>query len=342
LDSVDRPAAVVLAAGQGTRMKSALPKVLHPVLGRPLVAYAVDTAFEVTGSGPVLVVGHGAEQVKETLGSRAEYALQAEQLGTGHAVLQAREMLLGRADRVLVWYADMPLITADRLRRLLAQHRASGATFTLVSVVADDPRGFGRVIRDENGDVRAVVEEVDCTPEQRAIRELNAGVYCFEAEWLWRNLPGLPMSRKGEYYLTDAVAMAVSQGCKVGAYVCDDLDELLGINTRIHLAEAEAAMRRRVNRRWMEAGVTLIDPETITIEPGVEIGVETVIQPGSLLRGKTVIGSRCQLGPHTLIENSVVGDDCSVIMSAVRDATLTAGSQVGPFANVIATGTGQD
>jgi bifunctional UDP-N-acetylglucosamine pyrophosphorylase/glucosamine-1-phosphate N-acetyltransferase len=150
------------------------------------------------------------------------------------------------------------------------------------------------------------------------------------------------MSRKGEYYLTDAVAMAVSQGCKVGAYVCDDLDELLGINTRIHLAEAEAAMRRRVNRRWMEAGVTLIDPETITIEPGVEIGVETVIQPGSLLRGKTVIGSRCQLGPHTLIENSVVGDDCSVIMSAVRDATLTAGSQVGPFANVIATGTGQD
>jgi bifunctional UDP-N-acetylglucosamine pyrophosphorylase/glucosamine-1-phosphate N-acetyltransferase len=290
----------------------------------------------------VLVVGHGAEQVKQTLGSRAEYALQAEQLGTGHAVLQAREALLGRADRVLVWYADMPLITPEMLRGLLAQHQASAATFTLVAVVADDPRGFGRVIREKDGSVRAVIEEVDCAPDQRAIRELNAGVYCFEAEWLWQNLPGLPVSRKGEYYLTDAVALAVGQGCAVGAYVCENPDDLLGINTRVHLAEAEAAMRRRINRRWMEAGVTLVDPETTTIEPDVEIGVDTVIQPGTLLRGKTVVGSNCQVGPHTLIEDSVVGEGCSVIMSAVRGATLAAGAQVGPFASITAAETGQN
>lgn len=336
-----RLAAVVLAAGQGTRMKSSLPKVLHPVLGRPLVAYAVDTAVEVTGSAPVLVVGHGAERVKETLGARAEYALQAEQLGTGHAVLQARDALLGRADQVLVWYADMPLISPALLRPLLEQHATSGAMLTLVTVLADDPRGFGRVVREADGSVLAVVEEVDCSPAQLAIRELNAGVYCFEAEWLWQNLPLLPVSRKGEYYLTDAVALAVSRGCKVGAFVCEDPDELLGINTRVHLAEAEGAMRRRINRRWMEAGVTMIDPATTTVEPGVEIGRDTVVQPGTLLRGKTVIGSRCQLGPHSLIENSVVGDRCSVVMSVVRGAMLADGAQVGPFANVTTAETAQ-
>jgi bifunctional UDP-N-acetylglucosamine pyrophosphorylase/glucosamine-1-phosphate N-acetyltransferase len=333
-----RLAAVVLAAGQGARMKSSLPKVLHPVLGRPLVGYAIDTAVEVTGRAPVLVVGHGAEQVRETLGDRAEYALQAEQLGTGHAVLQARDALLGRADQVLVWYADMPLISPALLRPLLAQHLASNATFTLVTVIADDPRGFGRVIRGADQNVLAVVEEVDCAPEQLTVRELNAGVYCFEAEWLWRNLPLLPVSRKGEYYLTDAVALAVSQGCRVGAFVYEDPDELLGINTRAHLSEAEAAMRRRINRCWMEAGVTMIDPATTTVEPGVVIGRDTVIQPGTLLRGNTVIGSQCQLGPHSLIESSVVGDGCSVVMSLVRDASLADGAQVGPFATVTGAG----
>lgn len=339
--SAEQLAAVVLAAGQGTRMKSSLPKVLHPVLGRPLVTYAVDAALEVTGKPPVLVVGHGADQVKATLGDRAEYALQAEQLGTGHAVLQAREALRGRAARVLVWYADMPLIGPDMLRRLLAQHAASGATFTLVTVIADDPRGFGRVIRGDEDTVLAVVEEVDCAPEQLSIRELNAGVYCFEADWLWANLPLLPVSRKGEYYLTDAVALAVRQGRRVGANVCQEPDELLGINTRVHLAEAEAAMRGRINRRWMEAGVTMIDPATTTIEPGVEIGRDTVIQPGTLVRGKTVVGAQCQLGPHSLIENSALGDGCSVIMSVVRNATVAAGAQVGPFAHVDPQGAGQ-
>ena len=289
----------------------------------------------VTGNPPVLVVGHGADQVREALGERAEYAVQAEQLGTGHAVLQARETLRGRSDRVLVWYADMPLVSPALLKPLLAQHAASGATFTIVTVIADDPRGFGRVIRaEDDGRVLAVIEEVDCAPEQKAIRELNAGVYCFEAGWLWDNLASLPLSRKGEYYLTDAVALAVGQGCKVGAYVCEDPDELLGINTRVHLSEAEAAMRRRINRHWMEAGVTLIDPATTTIEPGVTIGQDTTVQPGTQLRGSARIGSGCQLGPGTLIENSVLGDGCAVVMSLVRNATLPEGARVGPFASI--------
>lgn len=329
-----RLAAVVLAAGQGTRMRSATPKVLHPLAGRPLVEYAVASALEVTGASPLLVIGHGADQVQQALGARARYALQAEQLGTGHAVLQARQQLLGGPDAVLVWYADMPLLTAGTLRGLVEQHTRSGATFTLLTLIAEDPRGFGRVVRDAEGRVTAVVEEVDCTPEQRAIRELNAGVYCFDAGWLWENLGRLPVSRKGEYYLTDTVAMAVSQGRRVEAVICEDQDELLGINTRVHLAEAEAALRKRINRRWMEAGVTLIDPAATTIEPNVTIGRDTVILPNSMLRGATTIGAGCQIGPGSLIENSGIGDRCTVVMSFVRDAILPEGQSIGPFAIV--------
>ncbi|MDQ1300453.1 MAG: bifunctional UDP-N-acetylglucosamine pyrophosphorylase / glucosamine-phosphate N-acetyltransferase [Chloroflexota bacterium] len=329
-----RLTAVILAAGQGTRMKSELPKVLHPLAGRPLVEYAVETATAVTGAAPVLVVGHGSDQVRQVLGDRARYVLQAQQLGTGHAVMQARALLLGQADAILVAYADMPLLTETTLRAIVAGYEQRDGVMSFLTVVAQDPRGFGRVARDEAGRPQGVVEEASCTPAQLSIRELNAGVYCFNAAWLWENLPQIPLSPKGEYYLTDMVALAVSQGCTAVAVQTTDEAELIGINTRVHLAEAEHALRARVNRRWMEAGVTLPDPATTYIEPTVQIGRDTTVLPGTHLQGCTTIGSGCRIGPHTVIVDSQIGDRCAVMMSVVEEAAMEADASIGPFGHL--------
>jgi bifunctional UDP-N-acetylglucosamine pyrophosphorylase / glucosamine-1-phosphate N-acetyltransferase len=326
--------AVILAAGQGTRMKSTLPKVLHPLAGQPIVQYAVETATMVTGTTPVLVIGHGGAQVRATIGDRARYATQSEQLGTGHAVAQARDLLAAEGGTILVTYADMPLLTVDTLRGLADTHARDGAVLSLLTVSAGDPRGFGRVVRDARGQVLAIVEEADCTPEQRAIRELNAGIYCFEASWLWENLSRLPLSAKGEYYLTDMVAMAVSQGQPVTALECLDEGELMGINTRVHLAEAEAIIRARINHAWMEAGVTLPDPTSTYIDSQVKIGPDTTIMPGTYLQGRTVIGSNCRIGPNTLIQNCEIGDRCVVFMSVLEDAVMEEGADIGPFGHL--------
>lgn len=325
---------VILAAGQGTRMKSAMPKVLHPLAGKPMVHYAVAAATEVTDILPVLVIGHGGDQVRAVVGDCARYAVQEPQLGTGHAVRQARNLLFGQADAVLVTYADMPLLTARSLARLIETHAASGAALTLLTVVAQDPRGFGRIVRGADGRVAAIVEEADCTPEQLAIRELNTGVYCFDAEWLWANLPTLPLSRKGEYYLTDMVALAVAQGRTVNDLCAADESELLGINTRVHLAEAERVLRARINRHWMEAGVTLMDPATTYIDADVTIGQDTTVLPNTYLSGRTEIGAHCRIGPGTIIEDCCIGDGCTVTLSVLEGAVMEDTSSIGPFGHL--------
>jgi len=329
-----RLTAVILAAGQGTRMKSATPKVLHPLAGQPLVRYAVDTATQVTGAAPVLVVGHGGDQVREALGDRARYVIQAEQLGTGHAVLQARALLAGESDAVLVTYADMPLVMEETLRRLVERHAQGAAALTMLTVVSQDPRGFGRVVRDAAGRVAAIVEERDCTPEQLAIRELNPSVYCFDAAWLWDNLPCLTPSRKGESYLTDMVALAVGQGRTVNDSVHEGEIELMGVSTRVHLAEAEAVIRERINRHWMEAGVTLQDPATIYIDATVTIGQDTTILPNTHLQGQTVIGAGCRIGPGSLIVDCQIGNNCVVTMSVLEHAVLEDETNIGPFGHL--------
>ncbi|HEX9114717.1 MAG TPA: bifunctional UDP-N-acetylglucosamine diphosphorylase/glucosamine-1-phosphate N-acetyltransferase GlmU, partial [Anaerolineae bacterium] len=269
------------------------------------------------------------------VGARARYAVQAEQLGTGHAVRQAAPLLAGQGGTILVTYADMPLLTEDTLRLMLAGHEQSRATLTMLTVANVDPRGFGRVLRDRpGGRVTAIVEEAACTPEQRAIRELNAGIYCFAADWLWANLPDLPLSAKGEYYLTDLVAMAAAQGQIVNALECADATEVLGINTRVHLAEAEAILRRRINRQWMEAGVTLPDPATTYIDDGVTIGQDTVILPGTYLQGRTTIGAGCRIGPNAWIVDSQIGDDCTVFMSVLEGAVMARAANIGPFGHL--------
>ncbi|MBC7251402.1 MAG: bifunctional UDP-N-acetylglucosamine diphosphorylase/glucosamine-1-phosphate N-acetyltransferase GlmU [Anaerolineae bacterium] len=327
-------AVVILAAGEGTRMKSQVPKVLHHLAGKPMVCYAVETATRLSADRPVLVVGYGADRVRQTVGEAAIYVEQTEQLGTGHAVLQTRSLLAGRSQAVLVCYADMPLLTADTLGRLVDLQQRSGAAIAMLTLKADDPMGFGRVVRGTDGRVMAVVEEAVATPAQLSIRELNAGVYCFAADWLWSRLPDLRLSPKGEYYLTDLIAIAVAGGQRVEALVSEDAEELLGINNRVHLARAEAIMRRRINEQWMLSGVTLVDPATTYIEATVQLSPDTIIYPNTYLQGATIVGSGCEIGPNTLVRDSQIGERCVIRASVVEGARVEDGVDIGPFSHL--------
>jgi len=325
---------VILAAGQSTRMKSELPKVLHPLAGKPMVQYAVETAAELTSEKPLLVVGHGTDQVRRAVGDQAVYVEQREQLGTGHALLQARPLLEDQSEMVAVWYADMPLLSADTLRRLWELHGEGQSPITMLTVEADDPMGFGHILRGEADHVIGIVEEAVATEAQKAIRELNCGVYCFDGHWLWPHLTQLPLSPKGEYYLTDLVAMAVAEGQVVEALMISDVTEVLGINERTHLAQAEAVMRQRINQKWMQEGVTLLAPALTFIDATVTIGQDSVICPNTYLEGATVIGCQCRLGPNTIVRDSTIGHGCTIEASVVEGAVLEDGADVGPFSHL--------
>jgi len=326
---------VLLAAGQGTRMKSTLPKVLHPVCGKPMVAHALQAVRAASQETPVLVIGVGAEAVKNALGDRVRYTLQEKPLGTGHALLQAESLLRGKTDYVLLTYADMPLLRGETLQELVQTLLdAPQAALSMLTVLHDDPRGFGRILRKADGSVAAIVEEAAATPEQREIRELNVGAYCFRADWLWDALHAIPVSAKGEYYLTDVVDIAVRANLPVLAKQMTDFGETIGVNTRVHLAEAEAAMRRRINLRHMQNGVTMIDPATTYIEADVTLGMDTVIYPNTYLQGKTVIGAECQVGPDSYLRDTQVGDRCRIFKSVLEGALLENEVDMGPFARL--------
>jgi bifunctional UDP-N-acetylglucosamine pyrophosphorylase/glucosamine-1-phosphate N-acetyltransferase len=325
---------IILAAGQGTRMQSSLPKVLHPILGKPMIAYAVETARQITHQKPVVVIGHGGEAVRRALGDQAVYVIQEEQLGTGHAVMQAASTLRGAADWVLVTYGDMPLITAQTIQKLLQVHATHPGPITMATLVGEDPRGFGRILRGQSGQVTAIVEEAQATPEQIAIREFNPGVYCFDASWLWEALPRIPISPKGEYYLTDLVGIAVATGLWVQGVPVAEASEMIGINTRVHLSEATTLLRQRINQHWMLAGVTLIDPASTYIEPSVSIGRDTILWPNTYLHGETQIGTDCELGPNAIVRGSRIGDRCKILASVVEGAWLENEVEIGPFARL--------
>ena len=327
--------AVLLAAGQGTRMKSDLPKVLHPLCGKPMLWHVLEALKSATTEKPVVVVGHGAQEVKEYLGQSAECVLQEPQLGTAHAAMQAEALLKGRTDYVIVTYADMPLLRGETFQQLLETQRANPGSFSLLTVIADDPRGFGRIVRKANGMVAAIVEEYVATPEQRQIKELNVGAYCFKADWLWGALHRIEQNpKKGEYYLTDIVELAVRENLPVQAVVHDDFMETIGINTRVHLSEAEAALRMRINRIHMLNGVSMIDPASTYIDMDVKIGRDTTILPNTYLHGKTIVGAGNTIGPNTIVRDSKIGDRCKVLASVLEGARLEDDVDMGPFARL--------
>ncbi|MFH1634826.1 MAG: bifunctional UDP-N-acetylglucosamine diphosphorylase/glucosamine-1-phosphate N-acetyltransferase GlmU [Chloroflexota bacterium] len=325
---------IILAAGQGTRMHSSLPKVLHPILGRPMVWYALEAAQEVTETKPVVVIGHGAEGVRQVLGDTVQFVWQEQRLGTGHAAQQAEPVLRGETDLVLVTSADMPLITSETLSRLVDAQTSHAGPITMLTVVLVDPHGFGRVIRADSGQVAAIIEEAQASPEQRSVRELNAGVYCFSADWLWPALKRVELSPKGEYYLTDLVGIAAAEGRSVQAIRLEDPTEMIGVNTRVHLAEATAIMQQRINRKWMLAGVSIVDPNATYIEPGITIGRDTVIWPNTYLQGETQVGESCVLGPNTIIRDTQLGNRCQVFASVLETAVVEDDVDIGPFGHL--------
>jgi bifunctional UDP-N-acetylglucosamine pyrophosphorylase/glucosamine-1-phosphate N-acetyltransferase len=326
--------AIILAAGQGTRMRSSLPKVLHPLSGRPLIQYSLAAVTGLTANPPVVVIGHGAEVVRKAVGSSARFVIQEPQLGTAHAVMTAENVLQNEADYVIVTTADMPLIRPETLKQLLDAQLNNAGPITMLTGFADDPHGFGRVERAEDGSVLAIVEEAVASPEQLAIHELNLSIYCFKADWLWRALKRIKISPKGEYYLTDIVAITRDDGLKVQAIVLQDINEAIGINTRVHLAEAEAILRNRTNHYWMEFGVSIIDPSSTYIGPDVRIGRDTSIGPNTHLRGDTIIGEETSIGPNCIIENAAIGSHCSILASVIEEAVVEDEVSMGPFVHL--------
>lgn len=329
---------VILAAGLGKRMRSSLPKTLHPLLGKPIVFHALDAVLPHTDLPPVMVTGFGSEQVREAVeheyGSKVQFAFQAEQLGTGHAVRSAEDLLIGKSDILLVTFGDMPMLRSETIRKLIDLHKQSQSTITMTSVVGDLPRGFGRVVRSPEGKVLAIVEEALATPEQLKIKEYNISAYCFDAAWVWQSLAELKPSPKGEFYLTDLIELAIWQGRRVEALVLEDAAEGLGINNRIDLADCERALRARVNREWMLAGVSFVDPDTVTVEMGVSIGMDTVLYPNVHLRGKTSIGEHCIIGPDTTLLHTSVGDHSVIQYSVAEKAVVGCHVSMGPYCHL--------
>ncbi len=326
--------AVVLAAGKGKRMHADLPKVLHRVCGQPLIQFVLDALHQASVASPILVVGHGAGLVRDTVGPQARYVEQAEQRGTGHAALQALPHLPDDGHPILVLYGDTPLLRPDTLQALIALHRTSGSAAALLSAEVPDPSGYGRVIRDREGRVIKIVEEADGSVEERRVREINAGTYVFTQPALREALRALtPDNAQGEYYLTDTIGWLLARGQKVSALVAG-AEETMGVNSRQELAAVEAAMRARILDGLMDAGVTIVDPASTYVHAGVRVGRDTVIHPQTFLEGATVIGARCTIGPQARLVDAILEDEITVVTSSVEQSSIGEGSTVGPYSHL--------
>ncbi len=326
-------AAVVLAAGLGTRMKSARPKVVHGLCGKPMIEYVLS-AVETAGASPALVVvGHGSELVERVAGDRARCVVQREQLGTGHAVMQVEEALRDYEGTVAVVAGDAVFLSGDDLAELVRGHRESGAAATVLSAVLADPAGYGRIVRGPQGEILKIVEERDASPEESAIDEVNSSIYCFEKNELFDALTRLaPENVQKEYYLTDVIGIMIERGLSVRVMIARDPLAARGVNTREQLAEAERIFRDRVRKRLLMSGVTLIDPQSTFVDFDVSIGRDTVVLPFTIIQGKTSIGQDCTIGPFARIVDSQVSERVSIANAVVIGATLGPGAAVGPYA----------
>lgn len=325
--------AVVLAAGQGKRMKSKLYKVLHPVCGKPMVGHVLDTVKATGCERSIVIVGHGADAVRSYLGDGAEYVLQETQLGTGHAVKQAKDLLASEEGTTIVICGDTPLVTAETLEGMMKLHEQNGAAATVLTAVMEQPAGYGRVIRDEDGGVEHIVEQKDCSPQEDAVKEINTGTYCFDNKKLFAALEQVTNSNnQQEYYLTDVIGIMRGQGEQVLGFQAADPAESIGVNDRLALSEAERLMRERIVRKHMLAGVTVMDPSSTYISADAQIGADTVIYPNTWIKGKTVVGEDCEIGPASEIEDSHIQNGVCIKHSVLNQAHVGARTTVGPFA----------
>lgn len=300
-----------------------------------MVEHIINRVSETNPDQIITIVGHGADQVKEQLGERSEYALQAEQLGTGHAVLQAASYLEGKEGTTLVISGDTPLLTTETLNNLFEYHQGKNASATILTAQADDPTGYGRIIRDHIGIVEKIVEQKDTTPEEALVQEINTGTYCFDNRALFDALSKVGTDNaQGEYYLTDIIEILKEEGNTVAAYQTDDFDESMGVNDRIALAKANELMRQRINKMHMVNGVSFVDPATTYIDAGVVIGADTIIEAGVQLQGNTVIGNDCFIGAHSRIVDSTIEDHVVVENSVIESSLVKRHADVGPFAHL--------
>ena len=327
--------ALVLAAGQGKRIKSDLPKVLHKVCGKEMVNHVIDSIRKSGINDVDVIVGKGAELVKERTSDRnVSYSLQEEQLGTGHAVKCAEDFLKGKKGVVAVFAGDTPLIKQSTIERLFNEHIENKNAATILTSMVEDPTGYGRIVRDSNNEVLKIVEHKDCNEEELKIQEMNTAIYCFDIELLVSSLGKINNNNnQGEYYLTDVIEILKSEGKKIGAVVTE-FEETIGVNSRVQLAEAEEILKNRINLMHMENGVTLIDPKTTYIGIDVEIGKDTIIYPNNILEGNTKIGSNCTLYQNSRIVDSVIGDEVDIQSSVILNSNIGDNTTVGPFAYI--------
>ena len=324
--------AIILAAGKGTRMKSSLPKVVHKVCGKEMVNHVVNVSKKSGVNEIVAILGHGSEVVKDVLPNDTKIAMQTEQLGTGHAVMMANEHI-SENDTIVVLCGDTPLVNSDTLENLFKYHLDNGYHATVLTTKVENPTGYGRIIRDEKQDLLKIVEQKDANEEEKLVNEINSGIYCFNGKSLKDALSKIDNNNaQGEYYLTDTVEIMRNNNLKVGAFNGATIEELMGVNSRVELSKAEEIMRRRINTMHMVNGVTIIDINSTYIESDVEIGNDTIVYPGAMLKGNTKIGSNCKIGMNTSISNSTIGDGTEVENSTIIDSKVGNNTTVGPYA----------
>lgn len=324
--------AVILAAGEGTRMKSNNPKVIHKVFDKTMLDYVIEAAKEAGAKDICVVVGHKSEIVKANVSYEVEFVLQEQQLGTGHAVMQA-ENFIGDEGNVLILFGDTPLITGSTLSEMVDYHSKQNNTVTVLSTIVEDSTGYGRIVRDKDNNFVKSVEHKDATEEERKIKEINSGMYCFNAKALKESLKDLNNDNaQGEYYLPDTLKIIMSKNLKVNAMISDIPDEILGVNNRVQLANAQEIMQKRINHCHMLNGVTIINPSNTYISKDAIIGKDTIVYPNSLIEEVTVIGENCIIGPNSRIVNSQIGDNVKIEQSTVLESKIKSSTNVGPYA----------